>query len=128
MIHEYLSNNTSDFSDGTNGEPSAPGRYTGDTGAVAGLPDYKYLERKKARREKLRALLQRRDPDAISANPMDKELRASLGEQRLSSEEMAILKSQTRRRRRLRPPTREDLLADASAIVKAILEDEPGAE
>lgn len=50
-VQEYLSNMTSDFSDGTNGEPSAPAPYRGPESQV-GLPDYKYYERIKARHKK----------------------------------------------------------------------------
>lgn len=64
-VNEYLSNMTSDFSDGTNGEPSGYPPSGGDMNSSAGLPDYKYVERLKNRREKLKALIQRRDPDGI---------------------------------------------------------------
>ena len=60
-LQEYLTM-TPDFSDGTNGEPTAYPPSSGDAGTAVGLPDYKYLERKKRRHEKLRALLQRRNP------------------------------------------------------------------
>jgi len=102
-LEEYLSNCTSDFSDGTNGEPSAPGRAVGDTGTTVGVPDYKYNERLKKRHEKLRALMQRRDPDGVSKVPWDAQMRSqaeSIQEQRLSPEEMAILRRTTKRRRR----------------------------
>lgn len=111
-LREYLSNNTSDFSDGTNGEPTGYTPSGGDAGTAVGLPDYKYLERKKRRHEKLRALQQRRDPDGVSANPVDISIRSALGE-RLSAEEMAILKSQTKRRPRRRYRLREDDEEDA---------------
>lgn len=79
-LQEYLSNNTSDFSDGTNGEPSAPASFAGDGGTNVGLPDYKYLERKKARHDKLKALMKRRDPSQISRVAWDRKARAGLGE------------------------------------------------
>lgn len=64
-INEYLSNMTSDSSDGTNGEPTGYPPSGGDIGSTVGVPDYKYVERLKTRREKLKALIQRRDPDGI---------------------------------------------------------------
>lgn len=64
-VTEYLSNMTSDFSDGTNGGPTGYPPSGGDLGSTAGVPDYKYLERLKKRKEKLKALIQRRDPDGI---------------------------------------------------------------
>lgn len=63
-LTEYLSNMTSDFSDGTGGEPSTCGSHPGESDPT-GLPDYKFLERLKKRKEKLKALIQRRDPDGI---------------------------------------------------------------
>lgn len=102
-LEEYLSNCTSDFSDGTNGEPSAPGRAVADQGTAVGVPDYKYNDRLKKRREKLAALMQRRDPDRASKMPWDVQMRSqaeSIQEQRLSPEEMVILRRQTKRRRR----------------------------
>ena len=97
-LDEYLSANTSDFSDGTNGGPTGYPPSGGSAGSAVGLPDYKYLERKKRRHDKLRALMQRRDPDKVSTNLWDKNVRSVMGEQRLSREEMTILKRQTRRR------------------------------
>lgn len=64
-LQEYLSNMTSDFSDGTNGEPSTSGPHPGDGDTQVGIPDYKYLDRLKKRREKVKALIQRRDHDGI---------------------------------------------------------------
>jgi len=55
----------SDFSDGTNGEPSAAAPFTGGQGEQAGLPDYKYLERQQKWAKRLKALRARRDPDGI---------------------------------------------------------------
>lgn len=78
-LQEYLSNCTSDFSDGTNGEPTAYPPSGGGVGGNVGLPDYKFLERQKERRKKLLALKQRRDPDGISSNTADKALR-TIGE------------------------------------------------
>jgi hypothetical protein len=63
-LNEYLTM-TSDFSDGTNGEPTAYPPSGGGAGSAVGLPDYKYTDRIKKRREKLAALKQRRDPDGI---------------------------------------------------------------
>lgn len=81
FVPEYLSNETSDFSDGTNGDPASLAPSTGDLGTVPGLPDYKYVERSHQKKlNRLRALLQRRDPGGISQNPLDIELRRSLGE------------------------------------------------
>lgn len=98
-INEYLSNCTSDMSDGTNGEPSAPGSFSGDAGTQVGLPDYKYLERKRKQRPRVRALLHRRDPYGISKNPWDRKARELLmRESRLSREELAILRKQTHKR------------------------------
>ncbi len=64
-VTEYLSNMTSDFSDGTNGGPTGYPPSGGDLNSAAGVPDYKYVERLRKRREKLKALIQRRDPDGI---------------------------------------------------------------
>lgn len=89
-VQEYLSNNTSDFSDGTNGEPSAPASYAGDGGTNVGLPDYKYLERKKARHEKLRALLQRRD--LTHRSRVDWDTRASAGMRESADDDSELLK------------------------------------
>ncbi len=60
-LTEYLTM-TPDFADGTSGDSNTYAPDTGDAGTAVGLPDYKYLERKKHRHEKLRALMQRRDP------------------------------------------------------------------
>jgi hypothetical protein len=81
-VQEYLSNMTSDFSDGTNGgDPVSRPPSTGDFGTSAGLPDYKYVERTHAdKKERLRKLLARRDPGGISKNPYDVALRRSLGD------------------------------------------------
>lgn len=81
-LAEYLSNMTSDFSDGTNGEPTGSPPSGGGAGSQVGLPDYKYLERKKSRHDKLKALMQRRDPEGLSSQPVDKEIRAYLGKER----------------------------------------------
>lgn len=126
-LEEYLSNATSDFSDGTNGDPSAPGRANGDTGTTVGVPDYKYNERLKNRHEKLLALRQRRDPDGIE-KPLDysaimKQIikrsgESNLKEQRLSAEEKAILRGQTKRRRRPRFEQQE-----IDGIIAHVLED-----
>lgn len=62
---------SSDFSDGTNGEPSGYPPSRGDADTAVGLPDYKYIERKKARHDKLLALRQRRDPNSLSKSPWD---------------------------------------------------------
>ena len=90
------------MSDGTNGEPSAPAPFTADQQTVVGLPDYDYIERKRARHQKLRALLQRRDPNGSSTNLWDINVRKTLGESRLSPEEMAVLRRQTKRPARRR--------------------------
>jgi hypothetical protein len=79
-LQEYVSNMTSDFSDGTNGEPSGAPPSGGGAGSQVGIPDYKYLERKKNRHDKLKALMQRRDPDGTSTNPVDQKIRTRLGE------------------------------------------------
>ncbi len=81
-VQEYLSNMTSDFSDGTNGgDPVSRPPSTGDFGTSAGLPDYKYIERTHAdKKERLRRLLARRDPGGISKHPYDVALRRSLGD------------------------------------------------
>jgi Family of unknown function (DUF6302)/ADP-Ribosyltransferase in polyvalent proteins len=51
-IVEYLSNCTSDFSDGTNGEPSAPAPFSTGDQTRAGLPDYKTIDRIRKKRDK----------------------------------------------------------------------------
>lgn len=81
-VQEYLSNMTSDFSDGTSGgDPVSRPPSTGDFGTSAGLPDYKYIERTHAdKKERLRKLLARRDPGGVSTNPHDVALRRSLGD------------------------------------------------
>lgn len=79
-VQEYLSNNTSDFSDGTNGEPSAKASFAGDGGTNVGLPDYKYAERKERRHAKLRALIKRRDPTHRSNVDWDVRARAGMHE------------------------------------------------
>lgn len=106
-LEEYLTM-TPDFSDGTSGGRAGEMPSPGDAGTAVGLPDYKYLERKKRRHDKLRALMQRRDPDSSSTNPVDRQIQATLGEGRLSAEEMAILKRQTKPRRHRRFRLRED--------------------
>lgn len=124
-LEEYLSNSTSDFSDGTNGEPSAPGRAVGDTGTTVGVPDYKYNERLKNRHEKLRALMQRRDPDGIE-KPLDYAAivaKMGLKEQRLSAEELAILRRAPKRRRRPRFEQKE-----IAEIIAHVLEEDTGLE
>jgi hypothetical protein len=88
QLREYLSNNTSDFSDGTNGEPSAQASFAGDGGTNVGLPDYKYAERKERRHAKLRALIKRRDPTHRSNVDWDVRARAGMRE----SEEEDMMK------------------------------------
>ena len=79
-LQEYLSNNTSDFSDGTNGEPSAPAPFVGDTGTVGGLPDYKSIDRMREKRRKLHALIRRRAPLTHSKAAWDPNARAGMPE------------------------------------------------
>lgn len=79
-VDEYLSNMTSDFSDGTNGEPSAPAAFVGDLGTGAGLPDYKYIDRLKAKHHKLKKLLKRREPLGHSSVAWDRRAGAGLKE------------------------------------------------
>jgi hypothetical protein len=79
-VTEYLSNSTSDFSDGTNGEPSAPAPSTADTGTAVGLPDYKQVDRLKAKHEKLRKLLNQSQAGRYSKVSWDPRTRAGLRE------------------------------------------------
>jgi len=88
QVQEYLSNATSDFSDGTNGEPSAQASFAGDGGTNVGLPNYKYLERKQRRHDKLRALIKRRSPTHHSRVDWDTRARAGMHE----SEDEELLK------------------------------------
>lgn len=75
-LAEYLSNNTSDFSDGTNGEPTGYPPSGGGAGSNVGVPDYKYLDKQKQRHARLKVLRQRRDPEKLSRDSFD----ASIGE------------------------------------------------
>lgn len=76
----FDSGTTGDFPDGTSGEPAAPAPYAGDALTNVGLPDYKYIDRLKAKHDKLRKLLQRPDPNGRSRVAWDRRAQAGIRE------------------------------------------------